>query len=81
MKFLERTLTQYDCVLIKGKFGQKKDTHTGEQHVKMKARGGVMLLEAREHWLLPVNHQRFTGRGTEQFFPHEPSEEANPATI
>ena len=71
MKSLEWTPTQYDCILRKrGNLNRERDTHAEEHHVKMKARGGVMLLEAREQWLLPVDHQRFTGRGMERFFPH-----------
>ena len=79
MKSLERILTQYDCVLIKrGNLDRKKGhSHRGTPREDE----GQRWSDASRSWLLPVNQQRFTGRGTEQFFPHQPSEEANPVAI
>lgn len=49
---------QYDCCLHKkGTFGPDK-CHR-ENHVKMEAEAGVMLLEAKECQRLHANHQRF----------------------
>lgn len=52
---LEWALIQYDCVLIKMKFGHRKRHTKGECHLKKK-RIGVIHLQAKECQRLTENH-------------------------